>query len=43
MNTNNPKAVAPKGVRAGFIETSGAKGIVDDISVGSGISEDAAR
>jgi NAD(P)-dependent dehydrogenase (short-subunit alcohol dehydrogenase family) len=42
------KAVAPKGVRVttispGFIETSGAKGMIDDISRGSGISEDAAR
>jgi NAD(P)-dependent dehydrogenase (short-subunit alcohol dehydrogenase family) len=42
------KAVAPKGVRVttispGFIETSGAKGMIADISKGSGISEDAAR
>ena len=42
------KAVAPKGVRVttispGFIETSGAKGMIADISRGSGISEDAAR
>jgi NAD(P)-dependent dehydrogenase (short-subunit alcohol dehydrogenase family) len=42
------KAVAPKGVRVttispGFIETTGAKGMIDDISRGSGISEDAAR
>jgi NAD(P)-dependent dehydrogenase (short-subunit alcohol dehydrogenase family) len=42
------KAVAPKGVRVttispGFIETSGAKGMIANISRGSGISEDAAR
>jgi NAD(P)-dependent dehydrogenase (short-subunit alcohol dehydrogenase family) len=42
------KAVAPKGVRVttispGFIETSGAKGMIADISRGSSISEDAAR
>jgi NAD(P)-dependent dehydrogenase (short-subunit alcohol dehydrogenase family) len=42
------KAVAPKGVRVttispGFIETSGAKGMIADISRDSGISEDAAR
>jgi NAD(P)-dependent dehydrogenase (short-subunit alcohol dehydrogenase family) len=42
------KGVAPKGVRVtmispGFIETSGAKGMIDDIARGSGISEDAAR
>jgi NAD(P)-dependent dehydrogenase (short-subunit alcohol dehydrogenase family) len=42
------KAVAPKGVRVttispGFIETLGAKGMIADISRGSGISEDAAR
>lgn len=42
------KAVAPKGVRIttispGFIETTGAKGMIADISRGSGISEDAAR
>ena len=42
------KAVAPKGVRVttispGFIETSGAKGMIDDISRSAGISEDAAR
>ena len=42
------KAVAPKGVRVttispGFIETSGAKGMIADISRASGISEDAAR
>jgi NAD(P)-dependent dehydrogenase (short-subunit alcohol dehydrogenase family) len=42
------KAVAPKGVRVttispGFIETMGAKGMIADISRGSGISEDAAR
>src|ERR1700719_2804818 len=42
------KGVAPKGVRVtmispGFIETSGAKGMIADISRGSGISEDAAR
>jgi len=41
------KAVAPKGVRVttispGFIETSGAKGMIANISRGSGISEDAA-
>jgi NAD(P)-dependent dehydrogenase (short-subunit alcohol dehydrogenase family) len=42
------KGVAPKGVRVtmispGFIETSGAKGMIDDIASGSGISEAAAR
>jgi len=42
------KAVAPKGVRVttispGFIETTGAKGMIADISRGSGISQDAAR
>src|SRR5579864_8537462 len=42
------KGVAPKGVRVtmispGFIETSGAKGMIADISIGSGISEEAAR
>jgi NAD(P)-dependent dehydrogenase (short-subunit alcohol dehydrogenase family) len=42
------KGVAPKGVRVtmispGFIETSGAHGMVADIARGSGISEDAAR
>jgi hypothetical protein len=42
------EGVAPKGVRVtmispGFIETSGAKGMIADISRGSGISEDAAR
>jgi len=42
------KGVAPKGVRVtmispGFIETSGAKGMIADISRGSGISEGAAR
>src|SRR6266404_4059006 len=42
------KGLAPKGVRVtmispGFIETSGAKGMIDDIARGSGISEDAAR
>jgi NAD(P)-dependent dehydrogenase (short-subunit alcohol dehydrogenase family) len=42
------KAVAPKGVRVttispGFIETADAKGMIDDISRGTGISEDAAR
>jgi NAD(P)-dependent dehydrogenase (short-subunit alcohol dehydrogenase family) len=42
------KGVAPKGVRVtmispGFIETSGAKGMIADISRSSGISEDAAR
>jgi NAD(P)-dependent dehydrogenase (short-subunit alcohol dehydrogenase family) len=42
------KAVAPKGLRVttispGFIETTGAKGMIADISRGSGISEDAAR
>jgi NAD(P)-dependent dehydrogenase (short-subunit alcohol dehydrogenase family) len=42
------KAVAAKGVRVttispGFIETSGAKGMIDDISRSSGISEGAAR
>jgi NAD(P)-dependent dehydrogenase (short-subunit alcohol dehydrogenase family) len=42
------KGVAPKGVRVtmispGFIETSGAKGMIADISRSSSISEDAAR
>jgi NAD(P)-dependent dehydrogenase (short-subunit alcohol dehydrogenase family) len=42
------KGVARKGVRVtmispGFIETSGAKGMIADISRSSGISEDAAR
>lgn len=42
------KAAAPKGVRVttispGFIETSGAKGMIAVISSRSGISEDAAR
>jgi NAD(P)-dependent dehydrogenase (short-subunit alcohol dehydrogenase family) len=42
------KGVAPKGVRVntispGFIETSGAHGMILDISRGGGISEDAAR
>src|SRR5712671_2776293 len=42
------KGVAPHGERVtmispGFIETSGAKGMIADISRGSGISEDAAR
>jgi NAD(P)-dependent dehydrogenase (short-subunit alcohol dehydrogenase family) len=42
------KGVAPQGVRVtmispGFIETSGATGMIADISRGSGISEDAAR
>jgi NAD(P)-dependent dehydrogenase (short-subunit alcohol dehydrogenase family) len=42
------KGVAPKGVRVtmispGFIETSGAHGMIADIARGSGISEDAAR
>jgi NAD(P)-dependent dehydrogenase (short-subunit alcohol dehydrogenase family) len=42
------KGVAPKGVRVnmispGFIETSGAHGMIMDISRGSGITEDAAR
>ncbi|HUD66377.1 MAG TPA: SDR family oxidoreductase [Candidatus Sulfotelmatobacter sp.] len=42
------KGDAAKGVRVtmispGFIETSGAKGMIADISRGSGISEDAAR
>src|SRR6266446_9495503 len=42
------KGVTPKGVRVtmispGFIETSGAQGMIEDISRGSGISEDAAR
>jgi NAD(P)-dependent dehydrogenase (short-subunit alcohol dehydrogenase family) len=42
------KAVAPKGVRVtmispGFIETSGAHGMIVDVAQGSGISEDAAR
>src|SRR5882762_9424091 len=42
------KGAAPQGVRVtmispGFIETSGAKGMIADISRGSGISEDAAR
>jgi hypothetical protein len=30
-------------ISPGFIETSGAKGMIADISRGSGISEDAAR
>jgi NAD(P)-dependent dehydrogenase (short-subunit alcohol dehydrogenase family) len=30
-------------ISPGFIETSGAKGMISDISRGSGISEDAAR
>jgi NAD(P)-dependent dehydrogenase (short-subunit alcohol dehydrogenase family) len=42
------KGVAPNGVRVtmispGFIETTGAQGMIADISRGSGISEDAAR
>ena len=42
------KGVGPRGVRVsmispGFIETSGAQGMIADISRGSGISEDAAR
>jgi NAD(P)-dependent dehydrogenase (short-subunit alcohol dehydrogenase family) len=42
------KAAAPKGVRVtmvtpGFIETSGAQGMISDISRGGGISEGAAR
>jgi len=42
------KGVAPKGVRVtmispGFIETSGAKGMIADISRGSAMSEGAAR
>src|SRR6478736_4107096 len=42
------KGIAPKGVRVtmispGFIETSGAQGMIEDISKGSGISKDAAR
>jgi NAD(P)-dependent dehydrogenase (short-subunit alcohol dehydrogenase family) len=42
------KGVAPNGVRVtmispGFIETSGAHGMIADISRGSGITEDAAR
>jgi NAD(P)-dependent dehydrogenase (short-subunit alcohol dehydrogenase family) len=42
------KGVAPQGVRVtmispGFIETSGAHGMIADIAQGSGISEDAAR
>ena len=42
------KGVAPRGVRVtmispGFIETSGAQGMIEDISKGSGISKDAAR
>jgi NAD(P)-dependent dehydrogenase (short-subunit alcohol dehydrogenase family) len=42
------KVVAPKGVRVnmispGFIETSGAHGMIADIAQGNGISEDAAR
>jgi NAD(P)-dependent dehydrogenase (short-subunit alcohol dehydrogenase family) len=42
------KGVAPRGVRVvmispGFIETSGAHGMIMDISRGSGLSEEAAR
>lgn len=42
------KGVAPNGVRVtmispGFIETTGAQGMIADISRGGGISEDAAR
>jgi NAD(P)-dependent dehydrogenase (short-subunit alcohol dehydrogenase family) len=42
------KGVAPNGVRVtmispGFIETSGAHGMIRDISKGRGVSEDAAR
>jgi len=42
------KGVAPNGVRVtmispGFIETSGAHGMIRDISQGRGVSEDAAR
>src|SRR5207245_10429821 len=42
------KGVAQRGVRVmmispGFIETSGAHGMITDISKGSGVSEDAAR
>jgi NAD(P)-dependent dehydrogenase (short-subunit alcohol dehydrogenase family) len=42
------KGVAPKGVRVvmispGFIETSGAHGMIMDISRGTGVSEEAAR
>jgi NAD(P)-dependent dehydrogenase (short-subunit alcohol dehydrogenase family) len=42
------KGVAPQGVRVtmispGFIETSGAHGMIAEIAQGSGISEDAAR
>jgi NAD(P)-dependent dehydrogenase (short-subunit alcohol dehydrogenase family) len=42
------KGVAPKGVRVvmitpGFIETSGAHGMITDISRGAGISEETAR
>src|SRR5260221_2903828 len=42
------KGVAPRGVRVtmispGFIETSGAQGMIVDISKGSRISKDAAR
>src|SRR6202162_5669498 len=42
------KGVAPQGVRVamispGFIETSGAHGMIMDISRGSGVSEEAAR
>jgi NAD(P)-dependent dehydrogenase (short-subunit alcohol dehydrogenase family) len=42
------KGVAPKGVRVvmispGFIETSGAHGMIRDISRGAGVSEEAAR
>jgi NAD(P)-dependent dehydrogenase (short-subunit alcohol dehydrogenase family) len=42
------KGVVPRGVRVtmispGFIETSGAHGMITDISKGSGVSEDAAR
>jgi NAD(P)-dependent dehydrogenase (short-subunit alcohol dehydrogenase family) len=42
------KGVAPKGVRVvmispGFVETSGAHGMIMDISLGTGVSEEAAR
>src|SRR6185369_13579693 len=42
------KGVAPQGVRVtmispGFIETSGAHGMIADIAQGGGISEDAAQ